>query len=362
VETVHGFPVLIAGPRFSVVEMPDCWAIMDSLDPFPRAVFRYQKDGDGWREAAAQLQRSNAPAVPGPPVRPTTGAVRARRPRRQFSLPRIGIFFNAALLGASAYLPWAVIAVPASGNGPASTVHGTLFQVMFHGWRKGLATGFVVLAVFCALQSVLFAFSRIKLVAFLVGVVGAGLTVIGITQVHTFTGGVSQPSVTVGYGAYVALGSCGLLVLSWAIFPSRMRTRSRLPVDPLGEYGTVNAFPGTDDFAGGAGVPSGGGAAGQTFPRGATRAVPAQPGGPAHFSDLPSLGAALGDLARLAPPRAADPPAGAGPAASVGATPPADAPPQPPAVHPPGWYPDYADPRCQRYWDGRGWTAHTAPR
>jgi hypothetical protein len=30
-------------------------------------------------------------------------------------------------------------------------------------------------------------------------------------------------------------------------------------------------------------------------------------------------------------------------------------------VIPPGWYPDYHDATIQRWWDGRGWTAHTAP-
>lgn len=31
------------------------------------------------------------------------------------------------------------------------------------------------------------------------------------------------------------------------------------------------------------------------------------------------------------------------------------------ALPPAGWYPDTAQPGVQRYWDGTGWTAHTAP-
>ncbi|MGG7452326.1 DUF2510 domain-containing protein [Plantibacter auratus] len=33
----------------------------------------------------------------------------------------------------------------------------------------------------------------------------------------------------------------------------------------------------------------------------------------------------------------------------------------PPSATPAGWYPDYADPTQQRYWDGASWTTHTAP-
>ena len=35
--TLHGFPVLLAGRRLCIVDMPDCWAIMNSLDAFPQA-------------------------------------------------------------------------------------------------------------------------------------------------------------------------------------------------------------------------------------------------------------------------------------------------------------------------------------
>ncbi len=37
-------------------------------------------------------------------------------------------------------------------------------------------------------------------------------------------------------------------------------------------------------------------------------------------------------------------------------------PPQPAATPPANWYPDPGDPRMLRYWDGRQWTQHTAPR
>jgi hypothetical protein len=36
--------------------------------------------------------------------------------------------------------------------------------------------------------------------------------------------------------------------------------------------------------------------------------------------------------------------------------------PQPPTTPQPGWYDDPGDPRVFRYWDGLGWSAHTAPK
>lgn len=43
--------------------------------------------------------------------------------------------------------------------------------------------------------------------------------------------------------------------------------------------------------------------------------------------------------------------------ASLGGQPP----PPPPIPIPAGWYPDADNPGLQRYWDGNGWTEHTAP-
>ncbi len=62
-------------------------------------------------------------------------------------------------------------------------------------------------------------------------------------------------------------------------------------------------------------------------------------------------------------PQAADP-AYAAPtdAAPTHAAPTYAPPPQPPVATPPGWYPDPQAPHLLRYWDGRGWTAHTHPR
>jgi len=366
-ETLHGFPILIAGPRFSVVEMPDCWAIMDGLDPFPRAVFRYQKDDDGWREAAGQVQRCNSPSAPAPTMPSGASTARVRNSRRQFSIPRIGIFLSSVLLGVSAYLPWAVIRSPATAHGPASTVHGTLFQVLFHGWRRGIATALVVLAVFCALQALLFSFQRIKLVAFLVGVVAVGLTVIAITQVHLFTGGVQQPSATIGYGSYVALGSCALLILSWALFPSRLRKSPAVPIDPLNGYQAPTTFPGTDNGVapnGPTGSAANGRGAHSRTPDGPRRPTPAQPGGPVHFTGLPALGSALAQLSGQQATQAD--PSGAVPStldpSGSGSTLPGRAPDPVPPTPPPGWYPDPSDVTLQRYWDGLQWSAHTAPR
>lgn len=55
----------------------------------------------------------------------------------------------------------------------------------------------------------------------------------------------------------------------------------------------------------------------------------------------------------------------AGHTAPVASAPPAFAaappPPPPPPTVPAGWYPDAQNPTLQRYWDGVGWTEHTAP-
>ena len=119
--TLHGFPILVTGERWCVVDMPDSWAIMDSLDAVPTPVFQYQKDDSGWREAMAQLKRSDTR----PPTVPTVVAPMAPPPvrhgRRQFSLARFGILLSSIILGVSPWLPWATIQV--SLNGGPSLVH-----------------------------------------------------------------------------------------------------------------------------------------------------------------------------------------------------------------------------------------------
>ncbi|MGO9029450.1 MAG: hypothetical protein ACLQOZ_12575, partial [Acidimicrobiales bacterium] len=243
--TLHGFPVLLSGRQLCIVEMPDCWAILNTLDAFPQASYRFQKDEAGWRQAVAQLHRSDAPE---PTVKRTpvvAGPAVNKNPRRQFSISRIGIFATAVVLGLSSRMPWAVI----THNG--NIYHGDLSVIMSHGWRKGLAIGLVVLAVFCAVQALAFPFNRIKLFASLAGVLALALVFIGFTQIHTFDPDLlSNPAVAIGYGSYVALGASVVLVMSWAVFPSKMRRAAPVATDPLGGYGAVNSFPTSGNFGG----------------------------------------------------------------------------------------------------------------
>lgn len=382
--TLHGFNVVLSGQRLCVVEMPDCWALFNPLDPFPQAIHRFTKDEAGWREAVAQLHRSDVPEAEFRRI-PASGGIASTGTRRQFSVTRLGILLVAAVLGISVRMPWAVINKPA-------TYHGTLQTIMNHGWRKDLALALVGLAAACALQALILPFPRIKMVASLAGALALAPVLIGLTQIHTFVGpGITSPHVTTGYGFFVALGSCAALFLSWAVFPSRMRRSTPTAIDSLGGYGTINAFS-APQASGGYG-PS----AEQTMAR-------VQPVGAVHFSGLPSLGEAMHTLAEgdtrhtlaegdAAAPATWTPPdhilaavTTGSPAVSHGPIPtppmPASAPsqvgsPQPGprpaathteaashpevATHPAGWYPDYADPTNIRYWDGRQWTEYVHP-
>jgi hypothetical protein len=226
--TLHGFPILITGQRWCVVDMPDAWAIMDSLDTVPTPAFRYQKDDSGWREAVAQLQRTDAT----PPVVPTPVTPPAPPPppqgRRPFALARFGILVSAAILGVSAWLPWATIQISLNGS-PVPSERGDLFAIMSHGWRNSVADILVALAVIGALGALVLPFRRISLTASLIGFLALVPTIIGITQIHTYTGsGLSHPPVSMGYGVFVAFGGCLLLIVAWAIFPTGVkRSRNR---------------------------------------------------------------------------------------------------------------------------------------
>jgi hypothetical protein len=230
--TLHGFPILITGQRWCVVDMADSWAIMDSLDTVPTPAFQYQKDESGWRDAVAQLQRTDA----SPPVVPSlvvpAAPPPARQGRRSLALARFGILFSAAILGVSAWLPWATIQVSLNG-GPSSSERGDLFTIMNHGWRNSVAEILVGLAAICALQAFVFPFRRIALASAIIGFLGLVPVIIGVTQIHTYTGsGFSHPPVSIGYGVYVAFGGCLLLIMAWAMFPTglkRSRKRSAAP-------------------------------------------------------------------------------------------------------------------------------------
>ena len=75
------------------------------------------------------------------------------------------------------------------------------------------------------------------------------LVFIGFTQIHTFYPDLlSNPAVAIGYGSYVALGASVVLVMSWAVFPSKMRRAAPVATDPLGGYGAVNWFPHLGQF------------------------------------------------------------------------------------------------------------------
>jgi len=250
--TLHGFTVLFSGQRLCIVEMPDCWAIMNTLDAFPQAIHRFQKDEQGWREAVIQLNRSDAPD----PTSPTVAAAKrapvvanpalAKNPRRQFAISRIGIFITAVVLGLSVRMPWAVI------HKPTITYKGDLFSILNHGWRTNVAQLLVAVAVFCAIQALAFPFKRIKMFSSISGIVALGLVLISITQIHTYVSpaNFSNPKVSFGYGAFVALGTSAVLIMAWAVFPSRMRQSRLVPIDPLGQHGAVNDFMGTASLSG----------------------------------------------------------------------------------------------------------------
>jgi hypothetical protein len=324
-----------------------------------------------------------------------------KNPRRQFSISRIGIFATAVVLGLSSRMPWAIV------THDGSVYRSDLFDIMSHGWRKGSAILFVVLAGFCAIQALASPFSRIRLFASLTGIVSLGPVLIGITQIHTFDpNSLPNPSVAIGYGTYVAIGACAVLVMSWAVFPSRMRRATPVATDPLGGYGVVNDFPGAGDTGGfgtdrgmtGVGAAGPSGAPGGAVPPAVARYTrpeagtpPAQPGGKTHFVGLPSLGEALAELTQYgaeAPAASTAPnatgavswtppdhvlssvaqgPAGAAYDPTPSVPNPATTPPRPPvappapAAHPAGWYADYADRANLRYWDGQQWTEHVRP-
>ncbi|MGH9097123.1 MAG: hypothetical protein ACRDWB_06835, partial [Acidimicrobiales bacterium] len=225
--TLHGFPILVTGERWCVVDMPDCWAIMDNLDAVPTPVFQYQKDDSGWREAMAQLKRSDTR----PPTVPTVVAPVAPPPvrhgRRQFSLARFGILLGSIVLGVSAWLPWATIQVSLNG-GPTSSIRGDLFKIMSHGWRNSVAEILVGLAIVCAVQALVLPFSRIALASAILGFLSMAPVILGATQIHTYVGpGFSHPPVAIGYGMFVAFGGCLLLIMAWAVFPGGVRRPSK---------------------------------------------------------------------------------------------------------------------------------------
>ncbi|HEY1989005.1 MAG TPA: DUF2510 domain-containing protein [Acidimicrobiales bacterium] len=225
--TLHGFPILVTGERWCVVDLPDSWAIMDSLDAVPTPVFQYQKDDSGWREAMAQLKRSDTR----PPTVPTVVAPVAPPPvrhgRRQFSLARFGILLSSVILGASAWLPWATIQVRLNG-GPTSSIRGDLFKIMSHGWRNSVAEILVGLAVVCAVQALVLPFPRIALGSAILGFLSLAPVILGATQIHTYVGpGFSHPPVSIGYGVFVAFGGCLLLIMAWAVFPGGVRRPSK---------------------------------------------------------------------------------------------------------------------------------------
>jgi multidrug transporter EmrE-like cation transporter len=430
--TLHGFPVVLSGRRLCIVDMPDCWAIMNSLDAFPQASFRFPKDEAGWRDAVAQLQRSDAPEPVAKRASFVAGQTVVTNPRRQFSVARIGIFLTAAVLAASTRMPWAVV------RHDGLVYKGDLFVFMDHGWRHTMVWALIVLAGVCAVLAMVLPFRRVRFTGSLCGVLALLPVLFGFTQIHTYDpAGLSNPPVAVGYGAFVALGACAVLIMSWAVFPAKMRRAPLTTTDHLGEYGVVSSIPLP---GGGLGPPvamtaavvapggptvAGTSDGGQPAPA-AGRYVkqpdgpPGQPGGPSHFTGLPTLGVALTELAQreqaeraggqagytdpaagsngsdrvtptwvpptanssipmptaVAPtparPTAPVPPGGTSPVPATAnpahpGGPPAvqpagaAAPSLPASGHPPGWYADYADGRSLRWWDGSGWTEHTHP-
>ena len=140
----------------------------------------------------------------------------AKNPRRQFAISRIGIFITAVVLGLSVRMPWAVI------HKPTITYKGDLFSILNHGWRTNVAQLLVAVAVFCAIQALAFPFKRIKMFSSISGIVALGLVLISITQIHTYVSpaNFSNPKVSFGYGAFVALGTSAVLIMAWAVFPA----------------------------------------------------------------------------------------------------------------------------------------------
>jgi len=412
--TLHGFPILLAGQRMCIVEMPDCWAIMNSLDSFPQASFRFQKDDAGWREAVAQLSRSDAPDpnatnVPSKRKAVVVNPVLITNNRRQFAISRFGICLTGIALALTVRLPWAVI------HHGTTVYKGDLFAIMSHGWRKNMAYALIAVGAFAAVQALAFPFKRIRLFSSISGFVALVFVLMSMTQIHTYVSPkhFPNPDVSVGYGAYAALGLCLVLIMAWAIYPTRMRRSKHAAVDPLGQYGSVDDFTGAGTLSGYGGANSGGSPAGVTLAAGAAatgqppppsgryvkqaQSPPAQPGGPTQLEGLPSLGAALTELAqqnRTAPGTAAQQQAAKASGQSGGATwtpppsvqqaaassssrqpayagrpvsGPAGVPPPPQVQSPPevrqpaGWYADYADPAYLRWWDGAQWSEHTHP-
>ena len=438
--TLHGFPILVTGERWCVVDMPDSWAIMDSLDAVPTPVFQYQKDDSGWREAMAQLKRSDTR----PPTVPTVVAPMAPPPvrhgRRQFSLARFGILLSSIILGVSPWLPWATIQVSLNG-GPSSSIRGDLFKIMNHGWRNSVAEILVGLAALCAVQALVLPFPRIALASAILGFLSLAPVILGATQIHTYVGpGFSHPPVSIGYGMFVAFGGCLLLIMAWAVFPTGLRRPSKRSggAEPamaapsrtshIMEGLTPIAPPPPPPGSGAAStVPTVAPAVGSTASAAAasTTGPPRSSGDGVSSSGLPTLGAALAQLAEHDRPEVTEPKAepgviepetiepvatepemvepGAAPVVIEPETvePVANEPvvlepvaePVPPAVpaepqvtaplaesvpvesepvateaepesaddFPPGWYADYADESLLRYWDGAQWTEHTHP-
>jgi hypothetical protein len=308
--TLHGFPILVTGQRWCVVDMPDSWAIMDSLDTVPKPVFQFRKDESGWREAVAQLQRSDAapPTIPAA-VTPPTAPPPVRHGRRQFSLARFGILLSSIVLGVSPWLPWATIQVSING-GPSSSIRGDLFKIMSHGWRNSVAEILVGLAVVCAVQALVLPFPRIALMSAILGFLSLVPVILGVTQVHTYVGpGFSHPPVSIGYGVFVAFGGCLLLIMAWALFPTGLRRPSKRAgaADPAlaGPSRTGHIMEGLTPVAPPP-PPTGVGAAGATVPHmappgTALAAAAATATGSSSetvsSSGLPTLGAALAQLA-----------------------------------------------------------------